>query len=279
MAKEITPTGFDAAAVLDQWKTARPIDFEALGLGDLSKPAAVGEWPPLRASLTDALARLSPISPGIGKGIWGRTPELFSRLARVEQELEASDPNCARLSVLLDKVGVGHALTLMERMVSEGAQPLIDILGEILLEPETLSKFAEVVRKADLPYHAEKDLLHALGHLSEGEPDDAFPSFVSGLEGAFRHEVRRRGDRKKRPNARALAVALGMEKEHELLVAAIYDHANDGRHGAELNRRDACVLISVGLVLWMTECCEQPAMDWLGRELNQRLSAPALVVA
>jgi hypothetical protein len=205
-------------------------------------------------------------------------PSLFDRMDRVERELKESDPACARLSVLLEQVGVGRALALMERMLAEGSAPLLEVLGDVLLSAEALGTFTEVVRSADLPVLVEGDLIHALEHLLEEEADHALPPLLNGLEGALRDAAIKRGDSRRRPNARSLAAALKMKKDHELLVATIYDRTNDGRHGAELDRKEACVLVLVGLVLWMTECCDEPGTKWLGREVDKRLSIPSSVV-
>jgi hypothetical protein len=208
--------------------------------------------------------------------LW-RVPALFQRMERAERELAAVYPTGARLAVLLRHVGVGRAVEMLELMVSSGPAPLVAVLAEIVLDPSALKAFEVAVEAACLSSQAENDLIHALEHLGEGDPDRAFPPLVTGLEGALRDAVRAQGDRKKRPNARALAAVLSLDKDHQLLIGEIYSEVNDGRHGNELDRHAACVLALVGLTIWMDECLEKPAVEWLGRELDHRLTKhPAL---
>ena len=63
------------------------------------------------------------------------------------------------------------------------------------------------------------------------------------------------------------------------MIDEIYSEANDGRHGKELDRHAACILALVGLTIWMDECLEKPAVEWLGRELDHRLTKPPVLAA
>src|SRR6476620_6749667 len=195
---------------------------------------------------------------------------LLLRRERVEEELFETDPVGARLTVVLGHVGVGRALEIMELMVTEGRDALIALLGRVLLSPESLEVFTRAVDEAPLSPHVELDLRHALEHLFEGDTDRAFPSLLTGLEGALRDSARCRGTRKPK-NARGAAAALKMKKDHEHLIGTIYKVANDGRHGDDMDREIGCVLGLVGLTVWMNDCLDQPAVKWLGRQLDQEL--------
>jgi hypothetical protein len=197
---------------------------------------------------------------------------LLLRRERVEAELIAADPIGARLTVVLGHVGVGRALEIMELMLAEGRDALLALLGRVLLSPESLDVFSRAVDEAPLSAHVELDLRHALEHLAEGDADRAFPSLLTGLEGALRDSARTRGVGKPK-NARGAAAVLKMKKGHEHLIGAVYRVANDGRHGEDLDREIGCVLGLVGLVVWMNECLDQPAVQWLGRQLDQNLLA------
>jgi hypothetical protein len=201
-----------------------------------------------------------------------RVRRLYELMDELESELGQSDPTAARLTVLLRHVGVGRALAMMELMLAKGPQPLIDALGGVLLTEQARKIFLAAVRESGLSAQPAEDIEHALEHLENEECDRAFPPLLTGLEGAFRHTARVQGDRRKRSNARAVAAVLGIEKEHELLIGTIYGEANDGRHGEEMDRRAACILALAGLIVWIDFSMEMPAVRWLGRELDQRLT-------
>jgi hypothetical protein len=200
---------------------------------------------------------------------------LLLRRERVEEELIETDPVGARLTVVLGHMGVGRALDVMELMLAEGRNALLALLGRVLLSPEALDVFSRAVDEAPLSAHVELDLRHALEHLAEGDTDRAFPALITGLEGALRDSARTCGAKKPK-NALGAAAVLKMEKGHQHLIGAVYKVANDGRHGEDMDREIGCVLGLVGLVIWMNDCLDQPAVKWLGLQLDQALlSTPA----
>jgi hypothetical protein len=204
------------------------------------------------------------------------TSNLLLRREIVEEELAEADPISARLAVLLGHVGVGKALQIMELMLAEGRDALLSLLGRVLLSPDSLEVFSRAVEEAPLSRHVELDLRHALEHLVDGDTSRAFPPLITGLEGALRDSARARGNFRKPKSARGVAAALKMKKDHEHLIGDVYKVTNDGRHGEDLDREVGCVLGLVGLVVWMDDCLDQPAVKWLGRRLEQeRLSVAA----
>jgi hypothetical protein len=253
--------GIDASAI-SKYLSTKTLGPEFRGLD----PSVLDRFTPAMESAE----RISSWTKGLQ-----RVPSLFLRLEALERELAETDPACSRLSVLLDHVGVGRAIAVMEQMVERGTKPLVDLLEDALLDSSALEHFRHAVKSAALPDLVKGDLLHALDHLLEDSPNHALPPLFTGLEGAFRHALLARGDERKRSNARSIAAALGMKKDHELLIGTIYSQGNNGRHGADLDRREACVLALVGLVLWMDECQGEPAVEWLGQQLEHRLLAPA----
>jgi hypothetical protein len=157
----------------------------------------------------------------------------------------------------------------MELMLAEGREALLRLLGQTLLSTDSLEVFLHAVDEAPLSNDVELDLRHALEHLAEGDTGRAFPSLLAGLEGALRDSARSQGHVRKPKNARGVAAVLKMKKDHEHLIGAVYGVANDGRHGADLDREIGCVLGLVGLVVWMNDCLGQPAVKWLGRQLER----------
>jgi hypothetical protein len=241
------------------------IDFSSFGAGRL-----------LREQLQ--LYRASGFAPRLNTDRIFRVTELFRRMNIVERQLLEGDPSLGRLVTLLRHVGVGRALKLMELMVAQGREPFLEILGEVLLDPSRVDAFRVVVLAAGLSESVEGDLLHAFEHLEEGDVDRAFHPLIGGLEGALRDAARARGDQRRYPNARSIAAIL-FDTDYELLIGMIYSEANDGRHGVPLNRYAACVLALVGLVVWMNDCQQRPAIQWLGQEVDRSLANRHLVVA
>lgn len=237
------------------------IDFSSLGVGGLLRE--------LR------LDRVVGFTPRLGEGNF-RVADLLQRMESVERQLLEMDPGLGRLLILLRYVPLGRALAMMELMVSRGREPFLEVLAKVLLDPSRIEVFRTVVSAASLPASVEKDLLHAFEHLEEREVDLAFPPLIGGLEGAMRDAARARGDRKIRRNARSVAAIL-FDTDYELLIGMIYSEANDGRHGVPFDRRAGCVLALVGLVVWMNDCQQRPAIPWLGQEVGRSLAEHRLV--
>lgn len=258
-------------------------------LTDLQRNSLVGQFSALsRGSVAGQLSEQMR-SAVFGRGSsqsWSkfgaqahRLLEVFRRLDEVESALDDADPMARRLSYLLRGVAAGRALLLMERLISEGSEPMIELLADVLLVEAVFDLFRRAIIHAGIDGDARGDLEHALEHLSEAEFDRAFPPLVAGLEGALRQTARARGDTRQRSNARAVVMAMDAEHEHVLIVGSIYGDLNDGRHGIDLDRRSGCVLGLVGMVIWIELALEQPAVRWLGRQIDQELHRAAQLPA
>lgn len=244
--------------------------FSALAREELGWVAAVGR--------TRETANLG-LSQAFKASEWREPLErLQTHLRRFDRaRTEAKrDPLAARLICLLDEVGAGRALAVLEQMTTEGAAPMLELLSDVLLEPRTLERFVVATAAADTRPSVKQDLKHGLDHLRAGETDHAFPPIIAGLEGLMRDVVEAQRLAEKRRMKRyssggALADALDTPHDHRLLVRAAFTEAHPGRHGAELDRKTACVWTLTALLIVLDGSTGQPLVSWLGRKLDYML--------
>jgi hypothetical protein len=225
-------------------------------------------------------ARTNPILEQIERA--RRLEETFERIRAVEKALKASDDHTSkRMVFLLAETPWGYALRVKERILAEGPGAFVDLLAEVLLEERATAALRDAVSKSETLSKRNRQLLdHALDHLESGEFVLAFPGLITGVEGALRNVARARGVRKNLSNARAAARYLKVEREHELLIAAIWAAANDDRHGegddheeAERDARDNCVLALLAMLVWIQEEHESPVLKvWLSNRLTEVLA-------
>jgi hypothetical protein len=194
--------------------------------------------------------------------------EFFRRRDAIEAQL---DPEAKRLLFVLDHMGFGHAMQVMELMVEKGIDPLIDLLGQVLLDDDFLVQIDELLAEAaPLRETVRQHLRHGIEHLRAGEFHHAGPPLVTGLEGALRDGARQRSN-KKIPNAESAIMIIEFEQPQDLFLRQVVyspKHANNVRHGEDVDPRAMSVLALVALLLWLEKFSSLSMMIWLGRTLG-----------
>lgn len=201
-----------------------------------------------------------------------RVRRAWERRVALEEELDGTQ--AARLLFMLDHIGEGRALIVMEQLAVDGVDPLLDLLEGALVAPTPIAVMRECVEHSPhLRESVRRDLRRGLDHLEEDDYDAALPSLMWGLEGAFRDGAKARGTRKKIPNAQSAIVRIGLAQERELFLRqAIYSsEGNDARHGEDADRRAFSLLTLVGYLCWFEEFTGERAIEWLGHRLDSKI--------
>jgi hypothetical protein len=204
-----------------------------------------------------------------------RWREMFERRQNLEQRL--ADTPAHRLVFILDHMGFGYAMRLMERMADRGIEPLVDLLEQVLMEAEVLARLDAAVQDAQLLRPGvRRHLRHGIGHLQAGEFHDALPPLLIGLEGALRDGARAQSDNKAFPNARSAIMVIKFDAPQELYLRQVVyatGQGNNVRHGEDADSRRLSVFALVGLLLWLERFTSLSTMLWLGRNLEAELRA------
>lgn len=247
--------------------------------------ASLAEAETQRASRQVEMVRSAARIASDAQDAFARTFERQNRLLQLFQRLDAADRAMEleehrlskRLVIVFDPLVFGLGLRAQERMIEAGGpEPVIELLGAIVLDQELVDVLALMVRESDLGAGPREELLDGIKWLQEGHLRRASLALTTGAEGAL-HDLSKRRKLRERKNAAGVGQILDLPGNQGLLLAGVFTHLNARRHGKHEDYRRDCVLAVLALLVWAgAETGHDIVGRWLAARVEEAVHGGAL---